>query len=169
MVAPAFKEVSNVIALLPGPDPSDSEGVIVALQPARALQKKGDLPESLRWLRRAAEVAEQTGNDRRALVLARAAADLTNLIHVGEAAPASSLPPPPPSNAQRAARTSGLPPPSSLPPPLHKTPPPPSAIASRPPPLPASKPVPSVRPDAGRQTPNDVAKLLSPASAARVS
>src|SRR5258707_7304395 len=147
MVAPAFKEVSNVIALLPGPDPSDSEDVIVALQTARALQKKGDLPESLRWLRRAADVAEQTGNDRRALVLARAAADLTNLIRVGEVAPASSLPPPPPSKAERAARTS---PASSLPPPLHKTPPPPSAVASRPPPLPpplpASKPVPSVRP-----------------------
>jgi hypothetical protein len=154
MVAPAFKEASNVIPLLPAPDPSDSEDVVVALQTARALQRKGDLQDAVRWLRRAADAAGGDGNDRRALALARAAADLTTLIGTSAKAvappppsppslPASSLPPPPPSNAQRAARTSALPPSSSLPPPLHKPAPPPlpepptpPAKRSGPPPLP---------------------------------
>jgi len=48
MVAPAFKEASNVIPLLPGSDPNDSEDVVVALQTAKALQRKGDLRDSLR-------------------------------------------------------------------------------------------------------------------------
>jgi hypothetical protein len=162
MVAPAFQEVSNVIPLLPGPDPSDSEDVTVALQTARALQKKGDLRESLRWLRRAADAAGGDGNDRRALVLARAAADMTGLIGVSEQAPAppsfppplppaSSLPPPPPSNAQRAARVPPAPHASSLPPPLHKSPPPPPLVQvapvapSSPPPLPKPATHPAAR------------------------
>jgi hypothetical protein len=162
MVAPAFKETSNVIPLLPAPDPSDSDDVVVALQTARALQRKGDLQESLRWLRRAADAAGNDGNDRRALALARAAADMTNLIGPTEKSvvppplppspsPASSLPPPPPSNAQRVARTSALPASSSLPPPLHKPSPPPLPAQTKPaassisPPPPKAAPPPSAR------------------------
>jgi hypothetical protein len=163
MAAPAFQEASNVIPLLPGPDPNDSEDVTVALQTARALQKKGDLRESLRWLRRAADAAGVDGNDRRALVLARAAADMTTLIGASEGAappsslppaspPPASLPPPPPSNAQRASRVSPAPHASSLPPPLHKAPPPPPLpvqtaplAPSSPPPLPKPATHPSGR------------------------
>ena len=54
-------------------DPSD---VAAALETAQVLWRRGDLHESLRWVRRAAEAAETEGNDMRALTLARAAADL---------------------------------------------------------------------------------------------
>jgi hypothetical protein len=159
MVAPALKETSNVIPLLPAPDPSDSDDVVVALQTARALQRKGDLRESLRWIRRAADAAGDEGNDRRALALARAAADMTSLIGASEKTTPpplpqpSSLPPPPPSNAQRAARTSALPAPSSLPPPLHAPAPSPPVVpstpvahrAASPPPLPKPAPQPALR------------------------
>jgi hypothetical protein len=185
MVLPAFKEASNVIPLLPAPDPNDSDDVIVALQTARALQKKGDLRESLRWLRRAADAAGQEGNDRRAMVLARAAADLTSLVGASEKAPApsslppplpqapkpaSSLPPPPPSMAQRAARTQAVPSPSSLPPPLHKTPPPPPPPRSGPPPLPQPRvDVPAKQPEPATKPPIDVAGLAAGGSVVRVS
>jgi hypothetical protein len=191
MVAPAFREASNVIPLLPGVDPSDSDDVTVALQTARALQKKGDLHESLRWLRRAADAAERDGNDRRAVALARAAADLTSLIGTSEKTgtptppPSSPLavtakrsgppplpsnaqrsaPPPLPSNAQRAARTSAVPASSSLPPPLHAAvSSPPSSV--EPAPIAArSSSLPSSKP----AIPIDVAKLISAGSVLRVS
>jgi hypothetical protein len=62
----------------PGPKPSDSEDVLVALETAQALEARGDLAEAARWLRRAADEAEKQGNDTRVLALAHAAADLTN-------------------------------------------------------------------------------------------
>src|SRR4029078_11219282 len=67
--------------LIPSPDPADSERVVLNLETAQALEMNGDLQEALRWLRRAAYAAEQDGNDRRAVALARAAADMT--AHVG--------------------------------------------------------------------------------------
>jgi hypothetical protein len=60
----------------PTPRPEDSDDVELALETAGALWNKGDRPEALRWLRRAAEAAEQSGDDRRALELARRAAEL---------------------------------------------------------------------------------------------
>lgn len=63
-------------ARLPRPDSDDSDDVIVALETAGALWAKGESREALRWLRRAAETAVDTGDDRRAVSLARIAADL---------------------------------------------------------------------------------------------
>jgi hypothetical protein len=64
----------------PDPDPSDSEGVLLALETARALEARGDTNEATRWLRRAATEAEKQGNDARVLELAHAAADLTSTV-----------------------------------------------------------------------------------------
>jgi hypothetical protein len=50
----------------------------LALETAHALEARGDIAEAARWLRRAANEAEKQGNDSRVLVLAHAAADLTN-------------------------------------------------------------------------------------------
>src|SRR5688572_5479203 len=72
---------------------SDSEQVALSLETAQALGENGDLREALRWLRRAADAAEQAGDDMRALTLARAAADLTT--RVGGV----SVPPPLPSQS----------------------------------------------------------------------
>jgi hypothetical protein len=63
---------------VPAPEADDPDSVSVALETASALWATGDKVEGLRWLRRAAEEAEQAGNDRRAVMLARTAADLTN-------------------------------------------------------------------------------------------
>ena len=64
----------------PAPDPSDSEGVLLALETARALEARGDTNEATRWLRRAATEAEKQGNDARVLEFAHAAADLTSTL-----------------------------------------------------------------------------------------
>ena len=64
----------------PAPDPSDSEGVLLALETARALEARGDTNEATRWLRRAATEAEKQGNDARVLEFAHAAADLTSTV-----------------------------------------------------------------------------------------
>jgi hypothetical protein len=62
----------------PGPSPSDSDDVLLALETAQALEVRGDIAEAARWLRRAVNEAERQGNDSRVLVLAHAAADLTS-------------------------------------------------------------------------------------------
>jgi len=62
----------------PGPSLSDSDGVLLALETAQALEVRGDTAEAARWLRRAANEAEKQGNDTRVLALAHAAADLTS-------------------------------------------------------------------------------------------
>jgi len=189
MVAPIFTGASNVIPLLPGPDPNDSDDVTVALQTARALQKKGDLEESLRWLRRAAEAAEQEGNDRRAVALARAAADMTSWIGTSEKTPPaphssqvlvadkpaaspplppvtkSSGPPPLPEWALRAVRASAVPPSSSLPLPLRKAAASPSSSIEATPSEARSSSLPAPKPAA----PSDVAKLIAEGPALRVS
>jgi hypothetical protein len=76
----------------PGPDPSDFEGVRMALETARSLEAQGDLRGAARWIGRAADEAEKGGNEERVLVLARAAADLTNMIEFG---PEAAATPPP--------------------------------------------------------------------------
>ena len=60
----------------PNAEPSDPEGVVLALETARALWLRRDRQEAVRWIRRAAENAEEAGEDARAVALARAAADL---------------------------------------------------------------------------------------------
>jgi len=62
---------------LPEVEPRDPEAVAVAIETARALFRTGDRVDALRWLRRAAERAEEAGDDTRAVKLARSAADLS--------------------------------------------------------------------------------------------
>jgi hypothetical protein len=62
---------------LPEVEPRDPEAVAVAIETARALFRTGDRLDALRWLRRAAERAEEAGDDTRAVNLARSAADLS--------------------------------------------------------------------------------------------
>ena len=62
---------------LPEVEPRDAEAVAVAIETARALFRTGDRLDALRWLRRAAERAEEAGDDTRAVKLARSAADLS--------------------------------------------------------------------------------------------
>ncbi len=58
------------------PEPDDNEDVVSALETADIFWNKGDTDEALRWLKRAAETASDTGNDMRALAIARSVADL---------------------------------------------------------------------------------------------
>lgn len=74
---------------LPEVEPQDPESVAVAIETARALFRTGDRLDALRWLRRAAERAEEAGDDLRAVNLARRAADLSTELQ-------SSVPPPSP-------------------------------------------------------------------------
>jgi hypothetical protein len=97
MVARLNREMFRDASFTPRPDSSDSDDVLLALETARALEVKGALREAARCLRRAAEDAEKSGNDARVLVLARAAADMTNAI--GPASLAAGSEPPPPSRA----------------------------------------------------------------------
>jgi len=107
---------------LPEVEPADPEPVAVAIETARALYRSGEQLEGLRWLRRAAERAEESGDDLRALNLARSAADLSTVLQ--------SLPPPPASPAS-------VPPPAPPPPRASVPPPaPPAPRASAPPPAP---------------------------------
>jgi hypothetical protein len=78
--------MSDSFADLPEVEPLDPEAVAVAIETARALFRTGDRFDALRWLRRAAERAEEAGDDPRAVKLARCAADLSTELQ--------SMPPP---------------------------------------------------------------------------
>jgi hypothetical protein len=80
MSARVNNETFSQVLLTPRPEASDSDDVLLALETARALETQGEFREAARWLRRAAEEAEQEGNDERVLTLARAAADLASAI-----------------------------------------------------------------------------------------
>jgi hypothetical protein len=81
---------------LPEVEPRDPEPVAVAIETARALFRTGERLDALRWLRRAAERAEESGDDLRAVHLARSAADLsTALQSVQPPPPPAPVPPPP--------------------------------------------------------------------------
>ncbi len=72
---------------LPRAEAGDPAEVALALETARALWTKGQGLESVRWIQRAAENAESTGDDLRALSLARAAADLRAEVSVASEPP----------------------------------------------------------------------------------
>ena len=96
MVAQIDNELLSRALLTPQPEQSDSDDILLALETARALEAQGEISEAARWLRRAADEAEQQGNDERYLVFARAAADLVNIVGSSPppAADAPTLPPP---------------------------------------------------------------------------
>jgi len=141
MVARVNNEMLTQALLTPRPDVSDSDDVLLALETARALETQGEFREAARWLRRAADDAELQGNDERVLALARAAADLTNLI--GSSPPAGdaiTIPAPSPEvlEAGDAQYPPTTPPPESFEPTI---PPPASPATTSPPDLPASAPI----------------------------
>jgi hypothetical protein len=131
-------------SITPASDASDSDAVALALETARALEAQGDFREAARWLRRAADEAEQEGNDSRVVMLARAAADLA-----GASAPPSSqssIQPPTPKPAPwslvvpKRAGTSGPPPlPTAV-----STVPPATSLTSAPPVAPRTSAPPPV-------------------------
>jgi len=94
MVARINREMFGRGLLTPDPDVFDSDGVLLALETARSLEMQGEIREAARWLGRAADEATKQGNDERVLMLAQAAADLTNTIDVISAsAVAPQMPP----------------------------------------------------------------------------
>lgn len=72
---------------LPRAESGDPAEVALALETARALWAKGHGLESVRWIQRAAENAESSGDDLRAVSLARAAADLRAEVGVASEPP----------------------------------------------------------------------------------
>lgn len=72
--------MSDTSTELPEVEPRDPEPVAVAIETARALFRTGEQLDALRWLRRAAERAEESGDDLRAVHLARSAADLSTAL-----------------------------------------------------------------------------------------
>src|SRR5258708_3612931 len=102
---------------LPAATATDPSDVVLALETAHALWRNGDSRDALKWLRRAAETAEAEGDDMRALPLARAAAELTDLLPPGPSAPPAARPSipmparsaPPVAAAAPAARPSAAP------------------------------------------------------------
>src|ERR1700733_5847184 len=60
--------------------PDDVEDVSWALSTAEAMWGRGDRADALKWVRRAAEAASEAEQDGRALEIAKAAADLANVI-----------------------------------------------------------------------------------------
>jgi hypothetical protein len=80
MVARIDKETFERSLQTPECDPIDSDDLVLALETARALEKRGDIRDAARWLRRAADQAAKDGHEARVLLLARAAAELTNAL-----------------------------------------------------------------------------------------
>jgi hypothetical protein len=115
----------------PSVEVGDVDAVAVALETGRALWGRGDPGEAVRWLRRAAEHAEESGNDMRALSLARVAAELTTDMQTAppaSVAPVETAAPAPPASAPLSSSASGsrrpLPPSSRAPsPPSPPSPP----------------------------------------------
>ncbi len=88
----------------PVSEPNDSDDVTLALETAEALWNRGDPSEALRWLRRAAEAAGDSGDDLRAVVLAKAVAELN--ASGSDGAPKQVKPPPLPPQAAAATGVS---------------------------------------------------------------
>jgi hypothetical protein len=81
---------------LPRVEDNDSDDVRWALETANTLWGQGDQRSALRWLSRAAETAATEENDRRSLLLARAAADLRGRLNLASSLTPSPLKEPPP-------------------------------------------------------------------------
>ncbi len=70
---------------------SDPEDVAWALQTADALWRRSELTDALSWLRRAVQAAGEADDSERAFALADAAAELTEQLSHGPAAPAGRI------------------------------------------------------------------------------
>ena len=71
----------------PAPVQSDPNEVAHALEVGSAEWGRGDRREAVRWVHRAADAAEAAGDDRRAVGLARAAADLMSSLGAESSSP----------------------------------------------------------------------------------
>jgi hypothetical protein len=71
-----MKHAEALMARVPASVTSDASDVADALDVAGALWEKGNKEESIRWLKRAAEAAVQSGDASRAASLAKATGDL---------------------------------------------------------------------------------------------
>jgi hypothetical protein len=152
-------------------DPSD---VVLALETAHALWRSGESKDALKWLRRAAETAEAEGDDMRALSLARAAAELTDLLPAEGTVPSparpSSLPTSAPLAAELMARAPEAPPaaPVVAAPEVAPKGPPPLPSSPNASPSPASSPKASAPPASSPKAappPASVKPSVAPASA----
>lgn len=88
----------------------DPDDVADALEVARTQWNRGDRPEALKWLRKAADTAFDQGFDERGLELSKTAADLSSN---PPPMPSQNAPPataPPPSNADTTASRRSVPP-----------------------------------------------------------
>lgn len=97
------KKAKDDLTEFPRASSDDPDDVRWALETGKAMWQKGDHREALRWLRRAAETASEEGADKRALELAKAAADRRTSLEL------------PPSIAPPAAEESGKGRPSARP------------------------------------------------------
>ncbi len=77
----------------PSPQPQDPPEVREALEQAGILWSE-DPKESLKWLRKAAEIASDSGDDMRSVQLARVSADLRNLANISPSIPPPNTLPP---------------------------------------------------------------------------
>jgi hypothetical protein len=92
----------------PRPVTSDSDVVVLALVTAQALEAQGEIEEAAHWLRRAADHARSEGQIERVVVLARAAADMTNPRSAPSPTPSSSPPRSPALSTFRRTTAPGL-------------------------------------------------------------
>lgn len=85
---------------LPQAESDDGDDVRWALETAHAVWSQGDKRAALSWIRRAAEASAEHGADRRAVQLAKAAAELRNLLEIPR-----TLPPPRPVSSEDTGTT----------------------------------------------------------------
>ena len=141
---------------VPRPESGDVDDVVLGLETAATLWKRGDAQDAIRWVRRAAEAAEESGDDMRALTLARAAADLTTAQDVTpRVQPASPQPLAPQPVASQPVSPAPAPQPAPVP-----SSPGSSPVASRPDAAPASARAPLTPP------PGSVAPVATPSKRA---
>lgn len=158
------------MADFPNVQESDSDDVRWALETALTMWNQGDKQEALKWLRRAAESAEQSGDDMRSLMLAKARAELHSLVEHDEsetgptplASPVSIGTPMPPASTPPVARASSRPAPTPSAPPAQSSPP--AGHISRPPSRPAPPPK---RPSTAGPTPSARSPIAGPPPSGR--
>lgn len=122
---------------IPSAQTGDSDDVELALETAQRMHRTGDHTEALKWLRRAVNAADDAGDDRRQLELARAAADYTSIVSAAVTAEASAPTPREGASASVVVtavvtplETAPVRSPSRMPPQPQKPPPPPSTRGS---------------------------------------
>ena len=87
-----------MITTIPAVETTDSSDTRWALETARTLWNQGERRDALQWVRRAAEAAAESGEDDRALILAKQGAELRAALEIPR-----TLPPPPPDPSSQAA------------------------------------------------------------------